>query len=145
MPFWTALWVFFFPCTRRGRGRRIVFPCICPFPPFSEKTQKDADNNPITCLNSDPWPTTRRKNRGDEPLGQPWGGCLGHPIPMPRLDRGSRPLSPCFLPINTGEERVEEMGEEREKRAKKGQKKKKKEREKKTGEKKRKKKGEEHR
>jgi hypothetical protein len=54
---------------------------------------------------------------------------------MPRLDRGSRPLSPCFLPINTGEERVEEMGEEREKRAKKGQKKKERERKKNRGEK----------
>jgi len=26
-----------------------------------------------------------------------------HPTPMPRLDRGSRSLPPCFLPINIGD------------------------------------------
>jgi hypothetical protein len=50
---------------------------------------------------------------------------------VPLLDRGSKPLSLCFLPINTGEERAEEEGSKKRRRKKKNRKKTERERKKK--------------
>jgi hypothetical protein len=38
---------------------------------------------------------------------------------MPRLDRGSRSLSPCFLPINIGDREKKQKNEENRERKKK--------------------------
>jgi len=51
-----------------------------------------------------------KKQRGCAPLTVLWrlhSGRPSHPTLVARLGRGSMPLSPCFLPINTGEERAE--------------------------------------
>jgi hypothetical protein len=57
------------PGRAENKGRRII--CRLLFSSLSlslfPKTQKNPRKHP-TCPNPDPWPTTRRKNRGDKPL-----------------------------------------------------------------------------
>jgi len=95
----------FFPYTRKGRGRRSFAPLY--FFPLSFFLP--------TSLSSDPWPTTRQKNRANKPFGRlP----RGHPTTLPLCHDwiGVIGLSPYFFPINTGRrDEPKKGGEYREK------------------------------
>jgi len=91
MPFWTELWVFFFPWTCEAREEAYFSsPCFHRFLsyPSLSKHQKDADHNP-TCINSDSSATTGRwKTEGMCPSSGFWGGCtVATPASLPPVFR----------------------------------------------------------
>jgi len=103
VPFWTAPCVFFFPWTRRGRGRRRFSPLQHHYlPPHLHKTW----------YSPRPSFATMMKIRQRSPVGG-WGNCTETPQPPYPVSRiGHRQgSSSLFLPINTREEsRTEEGG-----------------------------------
>jgi len=101
VPFWAHCGSSSSPgCARQGKKKQQPSPAF--LLPFSLKDPKRRRPTTLTCLNSDSWSTTRRwkkTQRGCTPqavLGRLHSGRLDHPTPVPWLDRGSRPFSPCM-------------------------------------------------
>ena len=107
--------VFFFPWTRREQGKKNhLSPAFLLSLSLFPNTQKNPTKHP-TCPNPNPWPTTRRKNRGDKPLRvAQWPP--GHPLPLCHDCTGVVALSSPFPPYKYQGREMKGGGEEKRRR-----------------------------
>jgi hypothetical protein len=102
------------PGRAENRGRRSICPLLFSSLSLFPNTQKNPTKHP-TCPNPNPWPTTRRKNRGDKPLWvAQWPP--GHPLPLCHDCTGVVALSSPFPPYKYQGREMKGGGEEKRRR-----------------------------
>jgi hypothetical protein len=74
--FRTAPYVFFFPWTRREQGKKKHLSPAFLLSLFLQKPQKDTDKDSPLAQVLTHGLSRGKKNRGDVPIGQSWGGCI---------------------------------------------------------------------